>query len=287
LPSLEPTYTTPFETITRDVGESLMAPVQVGAQTVPSHRQSCGTSARESRRRLPADGSVGGSPNEGGGLDHALRDPRRPRMGWRSGSPEPARSIDEGRRFAALPSYPPQVFDRVAGIAQTEQVFDSCVLGVDPGVSALGLAAVARHERKPVLLFADTVRTASDLPDATRLWLLHEAVASAISIHRPGSVAIERIAWNKNQVSAMIVARATGVILLAAAEAGLEVGEYGSLEVKMAVTGQGNADKAQVRMALERFHGLKDLPDQADAVDAAAIALCHLTQARLRKVAAR
>jgi crossover junction endodeoxyribonuclease RuvC len=181
----------------------------------------------------------------------------------------------------------PQVFDQVAGIAQTEQVFDSCVLGVDPGVSALGLAAVARHDRKPVLLFAETVRTASDLPDATRLRLLHEAVASAISIHRPGSVAIERIAWNKNQVSAMIVARATGVILLAAAEAGLEVEEYGSLEVKMAVTGQGNADKAQVRMALERFHGLKGLPDQPDAVDAAAIALCHLTQARLRKVAAR
>ena len=85
----------------------------------------------------------------------------------------------------------------------------------------------------------------------------------------------------------MIVARATGVILLAAAEAGLEVEEYGSLEVKMAVTGQGNADKAQVRDALERFHGLKDLPDQPDAVDAAAVALCHLTQARLRKVAAR
>jgi crossover junction endodeoxyribonuclease RuvC len=171
----------------------------------------------------------------------------------------------------------------VAGIEQTEQVFDSCVLGVDPGVSALGLAAVARHEREPVLLFADTVRTASDLPDATRLRLLYDAVAT----HRPGSMAIERIAWNKNQVSAMIVARATGVILLAAAEAGLEVEEYGSLEVKMAVTGQGNADKAQVRMALERFHGLKDLPDQPDAVDAAAIALCHLTQARLRKVAAR
>ena len=181
----------------------------------------------------------------------------------------------------------PEVFDRVAGIEQTEQVFDSCVLGVDPGVSALGLAAVARHERKPVLLFADTVRTASDLPDAKRLRLLHDAVAQAIATHRPVSVAIERIAWNKNQVSAMIVARATGVILLAAAESGLEVEEYGSLEVKMAVTGQGNADKAQVRMALERFHGLKDLPDQPDAVDAAAIALCHLTQARLRKVAAR
>ena len=179
------------------------------------------------------------------------------------------------------------MFDRGSAVPHTEQVFDSCVLGVDPGVSALGLAAVAKHNRKPVLLFADTVRTPSGLPDAPRLRLLHDAVAEAIATHQPGSVAIERIAWNKNQVSAMIVARATGVILLAADEADLEVEEYGSHEVNMAVTGQGYADKAQVRVALERFHGLEGLPDLPDAVDAAAIALCHLTQARLRKVAAR
>jgi crossover junction endodeoxyribonuclease RuvC len=165
-------------------------------------------------------------------------------------------------------------------------MFDSCVLGVDPGVSALGLAAVVRRDRRPVLLFAETVRTPSDLDEPSRLRMLHMAVRAAITQHQPGSVAIERIAWNKNQVSAMVVARATGVVLLAAAEAGLSVQEYGSLEVKMAVTGQGNADKAQVREALERFHGLRDLPRQPDAVDAAAIALCHLTQARLRTAAA-
>lgn len=179
------------------------------------------------------------------------------------------------------------MFDPNHGIQQTEQVFDSCVLGIDPGVSALGLAAVGRRDRRPELVFASTVRTSSDVPDAARLRILHEAVGEAISTHSPGSVAIERIAWNKNQVSAMAVARATGVVLLAAAEAGIPVEEYGSLEVKMAVTGQGNADKSQVRDALERFHGLRDLPDEPDAVDAAAIALCHLTQSRLRKAAAR
>jgi crossover junction endodeoxyribonuclease RuvC len=165
-------------------------------------------------------------------------------------------------------------------------MFDSCVLGVDPGVSALGLAAVGRRDRRPVLLFAETSRTPSDLDEPSRLRLLHMAVRAAITDHAPGSVAIERIAWNKNRVSAMAVARATGVVLLAAAEAGLPVQEYGSLEVKMAVTGQGNADKAQVRDALERFHGLRDLPKQPDAVDAAAIALCHLMQSRLRTAAA-
>jgi crossover junction endodeoxyribonuclease RuvC len=76
-------------------------------------------------------------------------------------------------------------------------------------------------------------------------------------------------------------------VLLAAAEAGLSVQEYGPLEVKMAVTGQGNADKAQVRDALARFHGLSDVPTDPDAVDAIAIALCHLTQAKLREAATR
>src|SRR5262245_21371138 len=125
------------------------------------------------------------------------------------------------------------------------------------------------------------------MPESDRLRSLYEAIRGAIAAHGPASVAIERIAWNKNQVSAMSVARASGVALLAAAQAGLPVEEYGALEVKMAVTGEGNADKAQVRDALERFHGLRDLPNEPDAVDAVAIALCHLTQSRLRQAAAR
>ena len=178
-----------------------------------------------------------------------------------------------------------EVIDLVRGLRKTEQVFESCVLGVDPGVSALGIAAVERRDRRPSLRFAHTVRTPSDRPEPDRLRTLYEAVAAAIAEHRPGSVAIERVAWNKNQVSALHVARATGVVLLAAAEAGLEVDEYGPLEVKMAITGQGNADKAQVREALARFHGLYDVPADPDAADAVAVALCHLTQTPLKRAA--
>jgi crossover junction endodeoxyribonuclease RuvC len=164
-------------------------------------------------------------------------------------------------------------------------MFDSCVLGVDPGLSAMGLAAVARHDRLPTLVFAATVRTSSELPEPSRLRRLHTAVTAAIAQHAPESVAVERVAWNKNQVSALQVARATGVVFLAAAEAGLTVDEYGPLEVKMAITGQGNADKAQVRDALERFHGLRDVPTEPDAADAVAVALCHLTQTPLKRAA--
>jgi crossover junction endodeoxyribonuclease RuvC len=164
-------------------------------------------------------------------------------------------------------------------------MFDSAVLGVDPGVSSVGVAAVAKRNRRPVLVFAENVRTPRDLPEAERLRRIHDAIRDAIVAHGPTSVAVERVAWNKNQATALLVARATGVILLAAAEAGLAVHEYGPLEVKMAVTGQGNADKAQVRDALVRLHGLADAPSQPDAADAVAVALCHLTQTRLRRSA--
>lgn len=165
-------------------------------------------------------------------------------------------------------------------------MFEPCVLGVDPGVASSGIAAVGLRERRPALIWADTIRTPSDLAEAARLRLIHERVREAITEHHPSSVAVERVAWNKNQVSALRVARATGVILLAAAEAGLAVEEYGPLEVKMAVTGSGTADKSQVRSALEKLHGLRDVPSQPDAADAVAVALCHLSQSRVRRAGA-
>ena len=178
-----------------------------------------------------------------------------------------------------------RVIDRRGGIEQTEHVFDSPVLGIDPGLTSCGLATITRRDGRPTLGAAIAVRTPTDLAEPGRLRLVFDAVRDAIAEHRPGSVAIERVAWNTNQVSAMHVARATGAILLAAAGARLPVDEYGPLEVKMAVTGQGNASKAQVRSALERLHGIRDLPTQPDAVDAVAVAVCHLTQLRLKRSA--
>jgi len=129
------------------------------------------------------------------------------------------------------------------------------------------------------------VATAAGSQESERLRLLCVAVREAISVHRPASMAVERVAWNKNQVSALTVARATGAIMVVAADAGLSVTEYGPNEVKIAVTGMGNADKQQVRRALVKVHGLKEVPVQADAADAVAIALTHLVGARMRDLA--
>jgi crossover junction endodeoxyribonuclease RuvC len=166
-------------------------------------------------------------------------------------------------------------------------MFDACVLGVDPGIARIGVAAVARDGRETKLLWTTTVRTPAELDEASRLRRIAQALREAIETQRPTSVAVERVAWNRNAVSAMSVARATGVILLAAAEAGLPLEEYGPLEVKMAITGLGTADKRQVQEALTRVHGLRDVPADADAADAVAVALCHLTRSRLRSAAER
>jgi crossover junction endodeoxyribonuclease RuvC len=97
-------------------------------------------------------------------------------------------------------------------------------------------------------------------------------------------VAIERLMWGRNTRSAMEVSRASGVILLAAADAGIPVEEYAPLEVKMAVTGVGNAPKDQVRLALTRVIGAEGVPTDPDAADAVAIAVCHLQQSNLRRL---
>jgi crossover junction endodeoxyribonuclease RuvC len=166
-------------------------------------------------------------------------------------------------------------------------MFDTCVLGIDPGVARLGLAVVARRDRKPVIVWSGTVMTSRETPEALRLHAISQAVRAAIAEHHPMSVALERVAWNVNKASAMAVARATGVVMAAAAEAGLPVEEYGSLEVKNAITGSGGTDKVQIHTALVRVHGLADVPTQPDAADAVAIAVTHLVRSRFAAAAAR
>ena len=155
---------------------------------------------------------------------------------------------------------------------------------MDPGLATTGLAVVGTRDGRREVAWAYAVRTPSGLPEPLRLRLLYAQVRDAISEHGPDALAVERVMWGRNVGSAMTVARATGVVLLAAADAGVTVEEYAPLEVKMAVCGVGNAGKEQVRRALARMHGLVGVPEQPDAADAIAVALCHLQQSRVREL---
>ncbi len=163
-------------------------------------------------------------------------------------------------------------------------MFEQRVLGVDPGTAAIGLAVVEGSAQQQSVAWAATVRTPTALPPAERLRRLHATVTDVIRTHQPDTVALESLMWGQNRQSAMQVARATGVIMLAAAQAGLAVEEYPPLQVKMAVTGVGNAPKDAVQRALVRIVGVRGVPDELDAADAVATAVCHLQHARLRRV---
>lgn len=157
------------------------------------------------------------------------------------------------------------------------------MLGADPGMASTGLAVVGARAGRPIVAWSGTVRTPAGSPEAERLRALHAATRRVLLEHRPAALALERLLWGRNVGSAMGVARASGVIMLAAADLGVPVHEYAPLEVKMAVTGSGSARKEAVRRSLARLLGIDGVPSQADAADAVAVAVCHLSQAGLKR----
>ena len=108
-----------------------------------------------------------------------------------------------------------------------------------------------------------------------------EAVWRTLEL-RPDVVAVERIFFQNNVRTAMSVGQASGLAMAEAVAAGCEVVQYSPNEVKLAVTGDGAADKQQVQMMVQRLLGLAAPPRPADAADAAALALCHLAHAPAR-----
>jgi crossover junction endodeoxyribonuclease RuvC len=130
---------------------------------------------------------------------------------------------------------------------------------------------------------AGVISTAPAEPVAARLRELHDDLAAVIAQYRPDEVAIEEIFVNRNLQTATSVGRASGVAMLAAASAGLEVFEYTPSAVKMGVAGYGDATKEQVQAMVARRLSLAVAPAPADAADALAVALCHLQSTGLRR----
>lgn len=97
-----------------------------------------------------------------------------------------------------------------------------------------------------------------------------------ISKHKPSCIAVEKLFFGQNTKTAMAVGQARGVVILAASQAGLDIVEYTPLQVKIALTGYGRADKKQMQQMVMRLLKMKILPTPDDAADALAVALCHV-----------
>lgn len=148
------------------------------------------------------------------------------------------------------------------------------VLGIDPGTALTGYGIVERTGSHLRALDYGCVETTPAQELAVRLLTIYRSVSQLIELHRPEMVGVERLFFNRNVQTAFAVGQARGVVLLAAAEAGLPVFEYGPHEVKMAVTGYGRADKRQVQRMVQAVLRLDILPHPDDAADALAVAIC-------------
>ena len=147
------------------------------------------------------------------------------------------------------------------------------VLGIDPGTAALGWGIIDRTGGALRLVDAGCLETSPDLGLPDRLLAIHRFLGELIARHDPEIVAVERLFFSRNAQTAFAVGQARGVVLLAAAETGRIVREATPNEVKMAVTGSGNADKDQVGKMVAVCLGLRDVPRPDDAADALAVAI--------------
>ncbi|MCX7680498.1 MAG: crossover junction endodeoxyribonuclease RuvC [Anaerolineae bacterium] len=159
------------------------------------------------------------------------------------------------------------------------------VLGIDPGTAITGYGVVEEDAGGVRALTFGVIRTESDRPLAARLQLIYRAVRRLAKEWQPAVAAVEELFFGSNARTALSVGQARGVVLLALADAGLEVVEYTPLMVKQAVTGYGGADKAQMQEMVRLLLGLEKPPHPDDAADALAVAICHLHLSRLATLA--
>jgi crossover junction endodeoxyribonuclease RuvC len=158
------------------------------------------------------------------------------------------------------------------------------VLGVDPGLTRCGVGIVEGMPGRPcVLVGFEAVTTDAGAELAQRLLHLDRRLTELIATHRPDSVAVERVFSQHNVRTVMGTAQAGAVAVLAAARAGVPVHIYTPSEVKAAVTGSGQADKAQVATMVTRLLRLAERPRPADAADALALAICHVWRGGTRE----
>ena len=156
------------------------------------------------------------------------------------------------------------------------------VIGVDPGTLHTGYGVITEQGGQPVALDWGVISPRPSLSLPAKLQTIYTALQACLDTHHPDILAIEELFFAKNVRSAVTLAHARGVAMLAAATGGIEVVAYSPLEIKQAVVGYGRADKCQVQAMVQvllKIHG--PIPAE-DAADALAIALCHLHGRRLR-----
>ncbi len=149
------------------------------------------------------------------------------------------------------------------------------ILGIDPGYARTGFGVIKYVGNRFQVLDYGVISTKAHTPFEIRLLTIFQQIEAVISRYKPDMMAIEELFFSKNTTTAMGTAQARGVIVLAASKGGLPVYEYTPMQVKLAVTGYGRADKNQVGQMVKTILNLERAPKIDDASDALAIAICQ------------
>ena len=157
------------------------------------------------------------------------------------------------------------------------------VLGIDPGTGTVGYGVVEQtgeRGRLARLVECGVIRTSPRDSLPGRLEVIHQGLTELIARHHPDILAVEDIFYATNVRTTVVLGHARGVILLAGAQAGLEIAAYAPALVKKTVVGRGAALKPQVGFMVAKLLQLSAAPKPADAADAVAVALTHLLAGR-------
>lgn len=155
------------------------------------------------------------------------------------------------------------------------------VIGIDPGIARVGYGVIEKIDREIRPISYGCIETPSrEWTTGHRLHEIYLQVKTLLTEYAPDEIAVEELFFTKNVTSAIRVAEVRGVILLAAAEQGVQIVEYTPNQIKLAVSGSGRAKKDQVQDMVRRLLRLDTLPRPDDAADGLAIALCHINTLR-------
>jgi len=149
------------------------------------------------------------------------------------------------------------------------------ILGVDPGYAIVGFGVIRHEQNRYLPLEYGAVSTTAETDFSRRLESIYDCLTVIMEKWHPDAVAVEKLYFNTNTTTAIGVAEARGVILLAAQKCRVPLFEYTPLQVKPAVTGYGRAEKPQVMEMTRRLLCLRSVPRPDDTADALAIAICH------------
>lgn len=149
------------------------------------------------------------------------------------------------------------------------------ILGIDPGYATIGYGVIEKINGKINPIAVGVIETPKTESIPVRLAMLDEQLDAIIKKFKPDAIAVEELFFNKNIKTAIGVAQARGVILLCSIKNCGHIYEYTPLQVKLALTGNGRAEKHQVQYMVKALLGLKEVPKPDDAADALAVAVTH------------